>query len=116
MTTLYISSLLTVLLLSSGAVWMIHHAYKKQIEGLWADNKDLRDRLFQKNNIPPSGVDLTEKYVARQEAEQARRNDPNPQKKQLGPIEQLASKWAADDRNKVERQNVDATKPRNFIN
>lgn len=116
MTTLFISSLILILLAAGGAVWMIHKSYSLTVEGLRADNKDLRDRLFQKNNIPPSGVDLTEKYEERQERERERRNDPNPQKKALGPIEQLTDRWTKDDRDKVERKNVDATQPRNFVN
>ena len=116
MTTLFISSLVLILLTAGGAVWMIHHSYTLTFEGLRADNKDLRDRLFQKNNQPPSGVDLTEKYEARQEREQARRNDPNPPKKQLGPLEQLHNRWEGDDRHKADRLNLDATKPQNRIN
>lgn len=109
MTILFISSLTAILLVAAGAVWMIHKSHSVIIEGLRADNKDLRDRLFASKNIPPSGVDLTEKYEARQEREQARRNDPNAQKIALGPIEQLEQRWAADDREKVARKNIDAT-------
>ncbi len=108
----YISSLVLILLAAGGAVWMIHKSDTVIIDGLRADNKDLRDRLFASKNIPPSGVDLTEKYEERQERERERKNDPNPQKKALGPIEKLTETWAKDDRDKFDRKNIDATKGR----
>ena len=111
MTTLFISSLLLITLLAGGAVVMIHRAYIHTIDGLRADNKDLRDRLFQKNALPPSGVDLTEKYEERQGRIQARMSEPNPQKRPSGPIEKLTAKWTADDRRLAERKNVDLTQP-----
>lgn len=112
MTLLYISSLLFITLLASGAVWSIHRAYRHTIDGLRADNKDLRDRLFQKNALPPSGVDLTEKYEQRQERVAAQQQEPQRGKKPLGPIEKLAAGWTEKDRQLVERHNVDATRGR----
>jgi hypothetical protein len=93
---------------------MIHRAYIHTIDGLRADNKDLRDRLFQSKAMPPSGINLTEKYEAKQEREKAQRENPKP--KALGPIEQLEKRWTEDDRNKADRLNIDATKPRNLVN
>ena len=95
---------------------MIHRAYIHVIDGLRNDNKDLRDRLFQSKALPPSGIDLTEKYEEKVERERERRDNPRPEKKTLGPIEQLEQRWAKDDRNKADRLNIDATKPRNFTN
>lgn len=112
MTILYISSLLTILLLAIGAVWRIHEAYKYTIDGLRADNKDLRDRLFQKNALPPSGVDLTEKYEERQERIRTQQGEPSQTKRPKGPIEKFTAKMAEKDRILVERKGVDATKPR----
>jgi hypothetical protein len=113
MTTLFISSLLLITLLAGGAVVMIHRAYIHTIDGLRADNKDLRDRLFQKNALPPSGVDLTEKYEERQERIQASLGDrPMMPKQPKGPIEKLTAKWTEKDRTLVERKNIDATRGR----
>ena len=109
MTVLYISSLIAMAGIVTMAIFTIHRAYIHVIDGLRADNKDLRDRLFQKNALPPSGVDLTEKYEARNERERERRDNPR-EKKPLGPIEQLAERWASDDRVKMERRNIDATR------
>lgn len=91
---------------------MIHRAYRHTIDGLRADNKDLRDRLFQKNALPPSGIDLTEKYEARQERINAQQTDPNRPKRPVGPIEKLESNWTEKDRVLVERRNIDATRGR----
>lgn len=112
MTTLFISSLLLITLLAFGAVWCIHRAYIHTIDGLRADNKDLRDRLFQKNALPPSGVDLTEKYEERQERERVRLADPSLPKRPKGPIEKLTRDWTEKDRTLVERKNIDATRGR----
>jgi hypothetical protein len=112
MTTLFIASLLLITLLAGGAVLMIHRAYLHTIDGLRADNKDLRDRLFQKNALPPSGVDLTEKYEERQERIQARMGEPNPPKRPTGPLEKLTAQWTEQDRNLAERKNIDATRGR----
>lgn len=113
MTTLFISSLLLITLLASGAVLLIHRAYYRIIDGLRSDIKDLRDRLFQKNALPPSGVDLTEKYEERQERIQASLGDrPMMPKRPAGPIEKLTAKWTESDRTLVERKNVDATRGR----
>lgn len=116
MIVFYVSSVLAILLAAAGAVWFIQQAYVSQIEGLRADNKDLRDRLFQKNNLPPSEVNLTEKYEEKAERERERRTNPRAEKKTLGPIEQLEARWTKDDQNKTNRLNIDATKPRDFQN
>ena len=108
MTLLFTASLLCLALLSAGAVWCLHRAYIHTIDGLRADNKDLRDRLFQKNALPPSGIDLTEKYEARQERINAQQQDPQRSKKPLGPIEKLAEKFKQKDRALADR-NIDAT-------
>ena len=112
MTLLFISSLLLITLLAGGAVVMIHRAYLHTIDGLRADNKDLRDRLFQKNALPPSGVDLTEKYEARQERINAGMGDRPIKPKPLGPIEKVEADWTEKDRRLVERKNIDATRGR----
>ena len=112
MTALFIASLCFMAALASAAVLLIHRAYVHTIDGLRADNKDLRDRLFQKNALPPSGVDLTEKYEARQERINAGQQDPQRGKKPLGPIEKLEAGWAEKDRRQVERKNIDATRGR----
>lgn len=112
MTILYVSSLILITLLAATFVWRIHEAYRYTIDGLRSDNKDLRDRLFQKNALPPSGVDLTEKYEARQERERERRDDPAPPKRPAGPIEKLTANWTQKDRTLVERKGIDATKGR----
>lgn len=114
MIALYISSLLLIALLASAAVWRIHEAYRCTIDGLRADNKDLRDRLFQKNALPPSGVDLTEKYEERQERIKQQQGEPNQGRRPKGPIEKLTAKWTRDDRNLSERKNIDATRPESF--
>lgn len=110
MTALFILSLFILALACGGAVFSIHKAYIHTIDGLRADNKDLRDRLFAKNALPPSGVDMTEKYEERQERQ--KRQDAEPKPKKAGPIESLEAKWAADDRVKAGRMNIDATKSR----
>lgn len=115
MIALYISSLILILLAESVALWQIDSSYRATMADLRADNKDLRDRLFQSKALPPSGIDLTEKYEERQERERARRDD-HPRKKPPGPIEQLTDRWTQDDRAKANQKNVDATKPRNFVN
>lgn len=112
MNILYITSLLLITLLACGAVVLIHRAYRHTIDGLRADNKDLRDRLFQKNALPPSGVDLTEKYEQRQERINAGMGDRPVKPKALGPIEKLESEWTEKDRRLVERKNIDATRGR----
>lgn len=112
MTILYVSSLLLITLLACGTVWCIHRAYIHTIDGLRADNKDLRDRLFAKNALPPSGVDLTEKYEERQERLNSRMSEPNPKRMSKGPIEKLTANWTEKDRTLVERKNIDATRGR----
>ena len=112
MTTLFITSLITTILLASGAVWRIHEAYRLTIDGLRSDNKDLRDRLFQSKALPPSGVDLTEKYEARQERINAHQGEQPRGKKALGPIEQLEARWTEKDRTLADRKNIDATRGR----
>jgi hypothetical protein len=111
MTLLFITSLLLITLLASGAVVLIHRAYRHTIDGLRADNKDLRDRLFQKNALPPSGVDLTEKYEQRQERLNTQQQEPQRGKK-LGPIEKFEADMREKDHRLVERRNVDATRGR----
>lgn len=91
---------------------MIHRAYYRIIDGLRSDIKDLRDRLFQKNALPPSGVDLTEKYEARQERINSGLGERAVKPKALGPIEKLESDWTEKDRRLVERKNIDATRGR----
>lgn len=112
MVWIYISSLLLIALLATGFVWRIHCAYIHTIDGLRAERKDLLDRLLQRNALPPSGIDLTEKYEARQERIQTRMSDPNPPKRAVGPIEKLTANWAEKDRVLVERKNIDATRGR----
>jgi hypothetical protein len=112
MTLLFISSLLLITLLASGAVWLIHKAYIHQIDGLRAERKDLLDRLLQKNALPPSGVDLTEKYEARQERINTQQQEQNRRPKVLGPIEKVEADWTEKDRRLVERKNIDATRGR----
>lgn len=112
MITLFITSLLLITVLACGAVWCIHRAYIHTIDGLRADNKDLRDRLFAKNALPPSGVDLTEKYEERQERLNSRMSEPQAGKRPSGPIEKLTANWTKKDRTLVERKNIDATRGR----
>lgn len=71
-------------------------AYEREIERLYNDNKDLRDRLFQSKAMPPSGVDLTEVY---EERKQAGREHKEHSGKKLppGPIERLEAKWKEKD-------------------
>lgn len=95
---------------------MIHRAYIVVIDGLRADNKDLRDRWHQKNGMPPSGIDLTEEYEEKVEREKIRRDNPQSEKKAFGPIAQLTDRWTRDDRNKADRLNIDASKPSNRVN
>jgi len=113
LTTVFISSLVVIVGISASAVWLIHRAYIHTIDGLRSERKDLLDRLFQSKAMPPSGIDLTQKYEARQEREKEQRENPNRGKRPLGPIEQLTDKWTVDDRAKVER-GIDVTKPRNL--
>lgn len=110
--TAYLISLALIALLASAAVWRIHEAYRCTVDGLRADNKDLRDRLFQKNALPPSGVDLTEKYEERQERERVRREEMGPIPRNKGPLAKLTQKWTESDRTLVERRNIDATRGR----
>lgn len=110
MTILYISSLLLITLLACGAVLLVHRAYYRIIDGLRSDIKDLRDRLFQKNALPPSGVDLTEKYEARQERLNVQRDDPNPKLRSADPLKQVRDRWKKKDLAAAER-GVDVTNP-----
>lgn len=110
MTLLFVTSLLLITLLTSGAVVMIHRAYRHTIDGLRADNKDLRDRLFQKNALPPSGVDLTEKYEQRQERLNVQRDDPNPIVRSADPLKQVRERWKKKDLAAAER-GIDVTNP-----
>ena len=90
-------------------VWRLN---RDIVTGLRAENKELRDRLYQKNALPPSGIDLTEKYEERQERIQARMESPNQGRRPAGPIEKLTAKWTEQDRVLVERNNIDATRGR----
>lgn len=112
MTTLFISSLLLLTLLVAGMLWAGLKLHYHIVDGLRADNKDLKDRLFQKNALPPSGVDLTEKYEEKQERERIRREDQNPPQRPKGPLQQLTKRWTESDRSLVERRNIDATRGR----
>lgn len=133
MSLLFITSLLLITLLSSGAlvdaillvvlliiitfgpvvaIRVFLRLHYNTVEGLRTENKELRDRLYQKNALPPSGVDLTEKYEARQERINSGLGDRPVKPKALGPIEQLESDWTEKDRRLVERKNIDATRGR----
>lgn len=115
MTLVYITSLVLVTAGFGLAVWAIHRVYIYVIDGLRADNKDLRDRLFQSKALPPSGINLTEKYEARQERIREEKQDP---KKPLanGPIERLEAQWKEKDLHLANTRHVDATRPNSTLN
>lgn len=101
--------LFSVVLLFVAILYVANRSYLIVISGLRTENKELRDRLYQKHALPPSGIDLTEKYEARQEKQRAQDVERKEKGKQpLGPIERLTSRWTEDDRAKADR-NIDAT-------
>jgi len=61
----------------SVATWLIDRSRQQTIEYLRADNKDLRDRLFIKHQLPPSNIDLTQRHEERQEQMKIERGDSN---------------------------------------
>lgn len=111
MVAVYVSSLLLMTLLACGAVWCLLRLHYHIVDGLRAENRELRDRLYAKNALPPSGVDLTEKYEERQErTREQQQMGPIPRNK--GPLAKLTAQWTEKDRTLVERGNVDATRGR----
>lgn len=96
MVTLFITALVVILLASAASIWQIDSVYRSTIESLRADNKDLRDRLFQSKAMSPSGVNVTEQYIERKEQEKI--EPKSRRKKSTGPIEELTSKWTKSDR------------------
>lgn len=83
--------------------------YTKQIEDLYADNRDLRDRMFQSKGFAPTGIDSTEKYIETQaekkeQTEKVRKNGKPP----VGPLEKRVAQWTKEDRADKER-GVDVT-------
>lgn len=109
MTAIYVSSLL---LLTLAAGWCFLKLHYHVVDGLRAENRELRDRLYQKNALPPSQIDLSEKYKERQERINSQMTEPNPKRVSKGPIEKLTAKWTEKDRTLVERKNIDATRGR----
>lgn len=112
MTAIYLSSLLLITLLACGAVWCLLRLHYHVVDGLRAENRELRDRLYAKNALPPSGVDLTEKYEERQERINSGLGDRPIKPRPKGPIEKLTASWTEKDRTLVERKNIDATRGR----
>lgn len=112
MTAIYLSSLLLIAALCGAMIYLVRRIHVDIINALRAENKELRDRLFAKNALPPSGVDLTEKYEARQERINEQRQERGPIPRNKGPLAKLTRKWTESDRVLVERKNIDATRGR----
>lgn len=111
---LYISSLILIAAAAGGAVWMIHISHTHTIDGLRADNKELRDRLFQSKAMAPSGVDLTEVYEERKLKDREHK-EHSGEKLPPGPLERLEAKWKKKDLQAAE-QGLDYTEPRRRAN
>lgn len=75
-------------------IWQMRQSYEKQLRFVLADNEQLRDRLFAKHQMPPSGVNLTEAYVERKEQQRQQQHDP---RKRQGPVEAFAATMAEKD-------------------
>lgn len=93
-------------------------AYEKAIDRLYADNKDLRDRMYQSKAQPPSGVDLTQAYEERKEiAREQKAKDENSGKKRIaGPLERIVDKWKEKDLKAAAEKNIDLTEPQHRAN
>lgn len=85
MTAIYIASLLIILASSAGVCFMFYKNMlantehdAKIIAGLSEDNRDLRDRLFLRQNMPPVGTNIQEQYQARTEQTSANRDRTRP--------------------------------------
>jgi len=110
MTVAFVVYCIFLAVLVGWGFYAIQHTYQYAIDGLRRENRELRDRLYQKHALPPSGVDLSEKYEARAEKQRVElAENKNKGKQPLGPIERLTSKWTESDRALSDR-NVDATK------
>lgn len=109
MTVLFISSLILIALAAGGAVWMIHVSYTHTINGLRADNKDLRDRLFGSKAMPPSDVDLTAIYEERKQKDREHK-EHSGEKVPPGPLERIAKGWKDKDL-KAASEGIDYTEP-----
>lgn len=72
-------------------------AYERAIERLYADNKDLRDRLFGSKAMPPSDVDLTEVYEERKLKDREHKEKTKGQHIPPGPLERQVEKWKEKD-------------------
>jgi len=93
--TLYISSLLTILLISALAAWLINESQKRLeaanngiIEKLDSDNLDLRNRMYATKGQPPAGVDMKSAYTQEQ-AEKKDKQNSSPKRIPIDPIQQM---------------------------
>lgn len=100
----------------SKAEWeKARNVYERQISRVDADNKDLRDRLFQSKAMPPSDVDLTEVYEERKKNEREHKERSGGKHLPPGPLERVVEKWKNKDL-KAADQGVDLTKPKHRAN
>lgn len=83
-----------IIAIAAASIWQICRVYEGRLRELRADNKELRDRLFAKHQMPPSGVNLTEAYVERKEQQRQQQHDP---RKRQGPVEAFAATMAEKD-------------------
>lgn len=72
-------------------------AYEREIERIYGDNKDLRDRLFGSKAMPPSSVDLTEVYEERKKNDREHKERTKGNALPPGPLERLEAKWKEKD-------------------
>lgn len=93
MIAVYIVSLLIILAAAGGVCYLFSRNlidartdFNAQLDALRLDNRDLRDRLFVKNGVPPPGINVAAAYEERVEATKQPRTRQS--KQSLGPIEQ----------------------------
>jgi hypothetical protein len=78
-------------------------AYEREIERLYSDNKDLRDRLFGSKAMPPSDIDLTQVYEERKKNEREHKEQTKGKHVPPGALERIAEKWKAKDLQAADR-------------
>lgn len=103
--TIYISSLVIILLCAISAVWLIHRSFQQTNALLVADNLDLRSRLFISKGFPPAGVNVTEQYIEKKEEQKQQSETGKPRRKTQGPLERVVKGWTEKDRKLAEKLN-----------
>ena len=83
-------------------LWQQRQTYRDTIEQLAAQNKTLLDRLLMKHQMPPSNIDVGQRFEERQVVQNNGGNNSG-KRKTLGPLERLTQEWAAKDLKEAEK-------------